>query len=683
MNNAKKDKQQNGAAQAENLHSDAVPRLGHFLNHSHWLEGLKLLKYQLERKKENRHFLTLEMCYYAKLEQSLEQLEHEEYFKTRIANNLFYGLEKEFAVHPYMVPKSNLGLRRYKFMTCPMRVLYYAVGIYLFRLSEKYLKGYKDHRRFSSHYGGFLSLSSGGLELEPDSVYFASHYEEFCDEVKKENKRDIERKVVIRLDIQNFYDELRVPLLLDLLKKRIKPSIQSDMRYTENTQAQLVSFFDFVAGGATGIPQSDNNIISSFIGNLFLVFGDLYLDDELQKYADSVENHRIIRYVDDIYISITFKEQNGELRTMFNPLATRFSDCLYENLGLRLNPKTTIYRLEYEDDRIALEKSLKKVSHGMEILDEENDESPEERINNIFDQLNALKCFPIAPYFQGHIKSDCVEEEFNEERFKDHLKAVYDNEVIDLIEDPDCPFYRYQLRQIFTKSDGFDFELINAYPKPIIILILMCKDVAQKFEEFLLSKSKFTSRDISLALLYLCQNQGAQNQLLYEDELIARLKDNPQMKEIMETYTQERLSSELPGYFNLTGEQLSKVDRPYVIDQIRLRVLCEQKGEFSVALNHLLNEIHAICYVLDGERIPLENFNAHEVRVFLEKANVPHQSYSNIVNLFDRRHISTVSHPDPRARAVDKDEYKGYRDNVKQCLKHLSHLLDKRHCAHL
>lgn len=65
MNNAKKDKQQNGAAQAENLHSDAVPRLGHFLNHSHWLEGLKLLKYQLERKKENRHFLTLEMCYYA------------------------------------------------------------------------------------------------------------------------------------------------------------------------------------------------------------------------------------------------------------------------------------------------------------------------------------------------------------------------------------------------------------------------------------------------------------------------------------------------------------------------------------------------------------------------------------------------------------------------------------------
>ena len=46
------------------------------------------------------------------------ELESEEYFKTRIANNLFYGL-KEFTVVPYTLPKANLGLRRYKFMTLP------------------------------------------------------------------------------------------------------------------------------------------------------------------------------------------------------------------------------------------------------------------------------------------------------------------------------------------------------------------------------------------------------------------------------------------------------------------------------------------------------------------------------------------------------------------------------------
>ena len=154
-NDAKKDDQKKDAAQDDNARKDIAPRLGYFLEHSHWLEGLKLLKYQLEIKKENRHFRTLEMCYYEKLEQSLEKLEDKEYFNTRIANNLFYGLRKEFAVFPYMIPKSNLGLRRYNFMTCPMRVLYYAIGIYLLELSKEYLDdNYRAHQHIWSSYGG-------------------------------------------------------------------------------------------------------------------------------------------------------------------------------------------------------------------------------------------------------------------------------------------------------------------------------------------------------------------------------------------------------------------------------------------------------------------------------------------------------------------------------------------------
>ena len=77
--------------------SNDVLQLGYFLNYRHhWLEGLELLRYQLEMKKENRHFNTLEMFYYEKLEEFFDKLESKEYFKTRIVNNLFYGL-REFA----------------------------------------------------------------------------------------------------------------------------------------------------------------------------------------------------------------------------------------------------------------------------------------------------------------------------------------------------------------------------------------------------------------------------------------------------------------------------------------------------------------------------------------------------------------------------------------------------------
>ena len=212
-----------------------VPQLGYFLDYKHhWVEALRLLKFQLETKGENKHFNTLEMFYYEKLEEFFGILENEDYFKTRIANNLFYGL-KEFAAVPYTIPKSNLGLRRYNFMTCPMRVLYYAVGLYLLELSEEYLKDYKSHEHIHTNYGGNLHLEAGKLNRRLDNIYYQSHYKKFRKKLRQEIKGNPQRKVVIYLDIENYFDELNIPKLLNLLERRVKPSIQREMHYDEKT----------------------------------------------------------------------------------------------------------------------------------------------------------------------------------------------------------------------------------------------------------------------------------------------------------------------------------------------------------------------------------------------------------------------------------------------------------------
>ena len=665
-NDAKKDgaqdnKKQRKGVRDNNARKDDAPKLGHFLKYRHWRDALCLLRYQLKRKEKNRHFRTLEMSYYEKLKESLKALEDEKYFKARVANNLFYGLTNEFAVIPYTIPKSNLGLRRYKFMTCPMRVLYYAIGIYLLRLAREYLKGYECHKRLSSYYGADLKVCKGKLKLDPDSVYFATHYKKFCEEVKKESERNTERKVVIRLDIENYFDEISIPTLLDCLKKRFKPSIKREMSYDEATRSQLISFFDFVAGGTSGIPQSDNNVVSSFIGHLFLVFGDLYLDDELLKHKNSFESHKIIRYMDDIYISITFKKQAIDLRSSFNSLAPGIADCLHQKLGLRLNPKTTIFRLKEKADREALLANLKMVS--LEDDDGENDVPAEKKIEEIFKQLRKLKLSPSAPHFQERSGP-----RFNQDKFKDVLKGVYDEKVVDILDDPEGLSYRSRLRRIFLGLGGFDFDLVNAAPKTIIILMLKCDEVAEAFEEFLLSKPNLASRDTFLALVYLCQVKFSRPKLL------CLLKQDRQMRKIMKIFETPGLSSELPGYHRLTAEQTFRIARPHIIDQIRLRRLAEQQGEYSVALNHLLNEIHAICRLLDCKKTAL--YTAREVGKFLRRENLPHETQDQIRNLFDRRNKSTVSHADPIAWPVSKEEYKGYRENVRQCLKHLRHLLE-------
>ena len=155
------------------------------------------------------------------------------------------------------------------------------------------------------------------------------------------------------------------------------------------------------------------------------------------------------------------------------------------------------------------------------------------------------------------------------------LKEVYDESVQQMLKKPSN---KSRLKGIFMDSGGFDFELVNAYPLPIIILILACDDVPKKFEEFLLSKADLTSRDIYLILNYLCQIEFAQDQLL---EL---LKQSPQMKEVMEVFEKTGLSPKLIGYYGLMAEWISQITQPNVIEQIRLRVFVRAKrGIFSCA----------------------------------------------------------------------------------------------------
>ena len=642
--------------------------LGHFLEHRHWLQALRLLEYQLERKKTNRHFCTLEMTYYEKLRKSFNRLRSKKYFNSKVANNLFYGLSKEFAIFPYTIPKANLGLRRYKFMACPMRILYYAVGIYLLELSQCYLQeNHGSQARIRAGYGGSLKLNEQGELIKrpkpiQDAIYYMPHYDNFCEEVEK--KKNTKRKIVIRLDIQNYFDELSIPNLLDLLETRVDDSIKKKLNFDETTYGQLVSFFNFVACGTSGIPQSDNNIISDFIGNLYLVFGDLFLDDELCDNKDSVENHAIIRYVDDIYVSITFKESGDNLRANFSPLAVRIADCLHEKLGLRLNPKSTIFRLKKKSDRDALTRNLKMVSRDDDVRDRTTGPTTK-KIEDIFEELEKLKRFPIAPYFEGYFESDTAQEQFDTDKFKEILKGVYDRDVENTLANPEYN-YTPRLKDVFHADNGFDFELVNACPIPIIILISKCKDVSASFRDFLSKKKMLTSRDTSLILKYLCQ--VGFNHIRFRN----LLKRDPDMRKIMAVLKQNGLPSKYLGFYGLTQTQTFRIAQPNIIEQIRLRVLCEQKGEYSVALSHLYNEFHAICNLLDVNAPPaLKSYRRPKVEEFLRAQNVPSDTKAQVLKLFDRRHKATVSHADPTARAVNKDEYEDYRCHVGKCLKHL------------
>lgn len=629
------------------------PQLGNFLTLHIWQEAIKLLDFQVKQKKRNKHYNTLSMYYYEKLGMSVSTIDVKEYFNEKVANNLFYVLEDEFNISTYLMPKPGLGLRNYKFFSYPMRSLYYAVGLYIFRLSWQFLEDVKaDKKNIKSYYGASLSLNKNDLVISSNTIYFQKPYKAFRKQMRKELDGDTYNNVVIRLDIKDFYDEISISNLFDLLFSNIKPSVKHEMNFDPTTIEQLKFFFRFLSNGNPGIPQYDNDIISSFIGYLYLVFADLYIDSEILRDSYIVCEHRIIRYADDIYISLKLKDDISlpEKEDFIESLSARVADILYYRLGLKLNTKTRLYWLSNETDIDDLRRGLKKTSSQYQIKDDENEALPQHKVEMIFQELEELKHSRIDTHF---MQDRSVQEEI--------LKEVFDKRVEQIMDKFEN---KERISNIF---DDFNFNLVRASSLEICIVLLKDKITANRFRKFLLNKRYLTTVEVNLILEYLCQTA------FNDKDLVDKLQQNKYMEKIVDLYTNSYVMFHKPGYYELNAVQVRKVSAMcHVVEQARLRVMSEKVGNYSVALNHLLNEIHAVCLVEDKSITNHKEYDVKDVKLFLSSKGVSNDTIISIRNLFDRRNNNQISHPgfeNILTWSVDEEEYRKYRSHVADCMK--------------
>jgi len=142
------------------------------------------------------------------------------------------------------------------------------------------------------------------------------------------------------------------------------------------------------------------------------------------------------------------------------------------------------------------------------------------------------------------------------------------------------------------------------------------------------------------------------------------------MNDIIDIFLSQKLNCDKPGYYKLTCLQMKRLsEMSDVLEQTRLRILSERSASYSVALNHLLNEIHAVC--IEQEKVNKKNYDVNDVVKFLHSRGVPHQKCIKIRNLFDRRNYNSVSHPGSDgslAWEVTREEYLDYYEHVGRCL---------------
>ncbi|NBD16759.1 MAG: AbiA family abortive infection protein [Cyanobacteria bacterium] len=645
------------------MNKKSQTQLGYFIDYNLWKDALDLLNFQIQQKKKNRHFNTLSMFYYESLDLTCLKYDPEQYFNIKISTSLFYGLQNEFSVFSYVIPKAGIGLRDYKFFTYPMRVLYYTIGLYLLKLSQEFLdETYGKLSTIEAFYGGNLSYKKEELQLKSFNIYYRTFHQKFKEKIKEEVRSDYKNKVILRLDIENYFNEVSISRLLNLLNSFIKPSIQTEKNFDLFTKQQIICLFNFISDGKLGIPQSDNNIVSSFIGYLYLVFGDLLIDDLFKNsYKSTIDKYKIIRYTDDIYISIKFKDNIEQYNQglFIHAISSQIAEELYSKLGLKLNLKSKLYRLSSHEEKEELLKNIRKSSPNDQYFSavqdydtqqqivESNTKNPQDKLDDIFKELINIKGSRIEDYFVG---GKSVQEEI--------LQEVFDKNVENILEKSDN---KKRIKDIF---ENFNFELVKVQPLEILIVLLRDENTANNFKKFCLNKSVITTGDADLIIKFLCQNH------FDIPELRDKLKENSHMRNIIEVFDNKKVNCDQPGYYQLGCMQINNLSKNSdVIEQTRLRVLEEKNNSYSVALNHLVNEIHAICKAWDQEN--KKDYDINSLVSFLQSKGIKHETCVKIRNLFDRRNSNQVSHPSSNgglAWEVTKEEYQDYYKHVGLCL---------------
>jgi AbiA family abortive infection protein len=382
----------------------------HFLDANLWLQACKLLDFQINEKIQgkNKYYKTLGMFLYERHGLISDKLANGSYFSQKVANCFFYGIPEEFYIVNYANPKPSFGHRNYKYFSAPIRAIYYSVCLYILQVSQEFItEFYRKNKKISSYYGGSLSLNKElSLNINKQNVVYYESYKRYRKELKKEARRTANR-IVIRFDIQNYYDNFSPKILFNNLEKAIKPSNKNIFNFDNYTVEQLLSFFSFVTSFKGGLPQTDNDVCSNFLGWLYLIFSDLKIDDELKSAGLFLKEYKLIRYVDDHFIILTFRDGLSvkDKNTFCEKLMSKISDILFFDFGLKLNHKTSLYWLENQDDLERFHLGLKRISQNYEIPSDE-DVPFKKKIEGIFEVLSKINNPAITDAFAYSLQCD-------------------------------------------------------------------------------------------------------------------------------------------------------------------------------------------------------------------------------------------------------------------------------------
>ncbi len=335
-------------------------------SYEQWEDAYKILEAQIELINKNKHFNTLNLQYFNSLDSKYrEYVESQDFFEKYINNLLFYGLEDVVFNNIYYMPKNTFGYRKKSYNSLVVRLISNAIGLYLYKVSEIFVNEFinNENSSISSRYGGKIAYNKNGISIKQENLYYKQQYKEFTKELlncinEKENDR-----IVLKLDVQDFYDNIKVNDFLKILEHKIRYTIRDQYKYDKRKIENISDFYKFIMNGQDGFPQSDNDIITSFVSSLYMKLIDIDIISIIKKMQiENLKIYKIIQYCDDTYLILDFNEmKKNDVYISVNRILQEISLELVKKYNLKFNNKSNIFDLSIESNISNLKKILRLI----------------------------------------------------------------------------------------------------------------------------------------------------------------------------------------------------------------------------------------------------------------------------------------------------------------------------------
>ena len=322
-------------------------------------------------------------------EKNIEYIKSKDFFEEFISTGKIFLNPTVMKRSSNYITKNSGGFRDSRLLSPFLFLLLQSIGVEIY---SRYIPLRDENPKLITYYSG---------DFSQNIAIYRSQYREFC-EVNTHLAKEF--PFFIKTDVSDYFSNIKLDRLIKLVNSRI------DKKEFTSLQLKMIKNLLYYCGNSK-FPLIENSISTSFLATvIYLDQIDVNMGNFISNIPD-IEDYRLVRYVDDLYIWIKPKNYNEnkikEINSVYNNIIFKYSSILHE-CGLTLNTnktsfneskeiskqlKTNIYDelIPIREDPIDLDKDdvLEKIKEFIDKLmtDNENHDLTKEDLDKIIDHI--------------------------------------------------------------------------------------------------------------------------------------------------------------------------------------------------------------------------------------------------------------------------------------------------------